>query len=93
MSPSAWGSEHRLPQPLSLLPVWSCVTAHSQAWKGWTPWTRLVSTEEAPTGGLAGPADSGVRSEHANHAPACHRQAGPGSCAHRGKSGSWAESG
>ena len=58
MSPSAWDSEHRLPQPLTFLPVWSWVTAHSQAWKGQTPWTRLVSTEEAPTAGLAGPVDS-----------------------------------
>lgn len=58
VSPSAWDSEHRLPQPLTFLPVWSWITAHSQAWKGQTPWTRLVSTEEAPTAGLAGPVDS-----------------------------------
>lgn len=50
---------------------------HNWAWKAQQSRIKLVSAEEVPSRELAGPVDSGVRSERATHASACHSLAGP----------------
>lgn len=84
MAPPTQTPSHKL--------VWSHATAHClrQAWKRQKSWIKLVSAEEMPNGGLAAPADPGVRSERAF---ARHSLAGAESCAGNlstgGGPGSW----